>query len=443
MKMFNRLLAFVLALMLCLPALAETAAEPTDVLATVNGDPITREEFDVYFANVQDLYQSQGYELAVEDLQKMTMQAVVQLKLMDQQIVAQGLALTDAEKAEVEAAALEDWKATIEAGLAAYGITETSTEDEKAAATIQVLTELETYYGYTEANYVEESVQYAGYDRLQSEMFKDLTVSDEEIEAYYNSLVASDEVSYKNDAAAYESMQQLNQMALQYGLSDYYTELYYQPEGYRSVTHILLIPDEALLTAYQDLQAAFEEQQSTLEEGGEVTETLVTEEEVENARLAILAAVQPTIDEINAKLAEGKSFAELIPLYTQDPGMSDDASVAAGYPVHMDSIAFDTVFRDAAFTVSKVGDITAPVVSSFGVHILQYAGDVPGGPVPLTDAMRAEFRAYLLENEQANVYNATLQAWEEAAVIEYSAEAQAFMADPVEEVPAEPEVPAE
>ena len=43
----------------------------------------------------------------------------------------------------------------------------------------------------------------------------------------------------------------------------------------------------------------------------------------ENARLAILANVQPIVDEINQKLADGATFAELIPQYTTDPGTKE------------------------------------------------------------------------------------------------------------------------
>ena len=433
MKKITRLLAALMALlMLCVPALAETTeatTSPDDVLATVNGQNVTRAQFDGYYASLEGYY-AQYYDVTdpeiVSLLKEFAMETAIQYAIMDQKIVELGLELTDAERADAEQLAREDWEAVVADGMAYYGITADSTEEERATMMIQILAELESM-GYTEASYIADGVMYAGYDKLQAEMIKDAVVTDEEVKAYYDSLVEADQVAYQNDAASYESAEYMNQMYLMYGMADYYMDLYYKPEGYRAVTHILLEVEEDLLAAYTNLQAAYEEQQVAIEEGEEVTETLVTAEEVEAARLAVIASVQPTIDEINQKLAEGTAFADLIPLYSADPGMQDAESIAAGYEVHMDSVNWDTAFRDAAFTVDNVGDVTEPVVGSFGVHILQYAADVPGGPVEYTDELRETLRADLLLTAQNNAYSQKMTQWTEEATIVYSDEALAML----------------
>lgn len=431
MKMMTRLLALVMALLLCVPALAETAGSPDDVLATVNGDVVTRADFDMYFANLNSYYTNAGYDMTGDEmvglLKMMAMETAVEYVLMDQKIVELGLSLTDEEKADATQAAREDWAAVIEDGMAYYGITAASTEDERAEMLVQILAELESM-GYTEEAYIADSITFAAYDKLQAEVLKDVTVSDEDVKAYFDELVAADEAAYKNNAAAYEEAQYMNERYLMYGMTDYYTDLYYMPEGYRGMSHILLGVDEALMTAYTDLQATYEEQQNALEEGAEVTGTPVTAEEVENARLAIVASVQPTIDEIMGKLEAGESFADLIPQYSIDPGMTDAATIAEGYAVHMDSIMWDPAFRDASFTVDNVGDVTEPVVGSYGVHILQYVRDIPAGPVELSADLMETLRSTLLASEQNTVYYAQLEAWKEAAEIVYAAEAADFMA---------------
>ena len=133
------------------------------------------------------------------------------------------------------------------------------------------------------------------------------------------------------------------------------------------------------------------------------------------------------MDEINQKLADGATFAELIPQYTTDPGMMDEASIAAGYEVHMDSVNWVIPFRDQAFTVDTIGAVTAPVVTDYGVHIIQYVADVPGGPVELTDELHASFKADLLADAQNNAYYAAIDEWINAATVVYSEEAQAMM----------------
>ena len=429
MNMMKRLMAMLMALlMLGAVACAETSGD--DVLVTVGESTVTRVEYEGYLATLSNYYADYGYDVTdpsmLSVLQGFALQTGIEYAVMDEQLVALGLALTEAEKNAAIEAAKAEWNAVIDDGMAYYGITAESTEEEYASTLVSVLAELETM-GYTEESYLADSVSYAGYDKLYAYTTQDVTVSDDEVVAYYQSLVEADKATYENNAAAYEELQYYNQLYAMYGMSEYVTEAYYKPEGYRLVTHILLSADEALLTAYADLQAAYEEQQLTLEEGGEVEGELVTAEEVENARLAILANVQPTVDEINQKLADGATFAELIPQYTTDPGMADEASIAAGYEVHMDSVNWVIPFRDQSFTVDNIGDVTAPVVTDYGVHIIQYVADVPGGPVELTDAMAASFKAALLKSAQDTAYYAAIEQWVNEANVVYSDEAKTIM----------------
>ncbi len=439
MKMMKRLLALMLMLVLCFTltackkdeaANAETVASPDDVLVTVGSYQLTRAEYEGYLVTLQDYYASYGYDVTEPSmalmLQQFALQTGVEYAVMDQKLDELGLTLTEDEKEAARQTAKAEWDATIQDGLAYYGITEASTEEERANVLVVVLSELEAM-GYTEESYVADAVVFAGYDKLKAYATKDIVVTEEDVLAYYNTLVEADKALYENDAAAYENNQYMNQMYMMYGMYDYVVDMYYKPHGYRLVTHILLPVDEELLVAYVDLQALYEEQQNILEEGGEVTGDLVTEEEIENARLAILASVQPTVDEINQKMAEGATFAELIPLYTTDPGMMDEASIAAGYEVHMDSTNWVIPFRDQAFTVSNIGDVTAPVVTDYGVHIIQYVADVPGGPVELTEEMQAYFYDFLLTTAQNDAYNQAIAQWVAEADIVYSEEAKAIM----------------
>ena len=410
-------------------ATAEPAGNPDDVMLTVGTYNLTRAQYENYLRTLQDYYGNYGYDVADPELQAMlkqfALQTGVEYAVMDQKLIELGLALTEEEKNAAVEQAKADWNATIEDGLAYYGLTAESTEEERANLLVTVLADLESK-GYTEESYQEEAVMYAGYDKLFAHTTKDITVTDEEVVNYYNAKVESDKVLYENDAANYEQVQYMNQMYAMYGMADYATEIYYKPAGYRLVTHILLEADEALLTAYTDLQAAYEEQQNAAEEG-ETAATSVTADEVENARLAILANVQPKVDEINQKLAEGATFAELIPLYTTDPGMMDEASIAAGYEVHMDSVNWVIPFRDQAFTVNNIGDVTDPVVTDYGVHIIQYVADVPAGPVELTDELQASFKAELLAEAQNSAYYAAIDEWINASTVVYSDEAQAML----------------
>ncbi|MDD6051638.1 MAG: peptidylprolyl isomerase [Clostridiales bacterium] len=446
MKTMKRLLACLLVLAMCCAlsackkdetptatatdAPAAPTGNPDDVMITVGNDTVTRAAYEECMNTLVNFYANYGYDTS--DAQMMTMLQEVALRtaleyaVMDQKIAELGLALTEDEKNAAIADAKTQWESTIADGLAYYGITEESTEEERNNTTLQVLAELEGM-GYTAESYEAEAVKNAAYDKLYDVVTKDVTVSDEDVKAYYDNLVETDKEKFEGNVPAYEQAQYMNTLYAMYGMADYITELYYKPAGYRLVTHILLEVDEELLNAYTDLQATYEEQQNTIEEGGEVTETLVTAEEIENARLAILNSVQPKVDEINQKLSEGKTFAELIPEYTSDPGMQDEAAIAKGYEVHMDSTNWVVPFRDQAFTVNEIGAVTAPVVTDYGVHIIQYVADVPSGPVELTDELRASFQATLLDNSQKAAFYAAIDEWLAAVTPVYSAEAQAIL----------------
>ena len=407
-----------------------TVPNASDVMLSVGGTALNRATYETYLKSLEDYYTSYGYDVTDPELSQMlkqfALQTGVEYIVMDLKLVELGLAMTEEEKTAARTAAQEEWDATIQDGLAYYGITESSTEEERNATLLSVLAELEAM-GYTEESYISDAVRYASYDKLVDYASQGVSVSDEDVVTYYNSLVEADKELYENDAAAYEQTQYMNQMYIMYGMSDYATPIYYKPAGYRLVTHILLEASEELLTAYVDLQAAYEEQQNTLEEGGTVEGELVTAEEIENARLAILANVQPKVDEINQKLAEGVAFADLIPLYTADTGMMDAESIAAGYEVHMDSTNWVIPFRDQSFTVDNIGDVTAPVVTDYGVHIIQYVADVPAGAVELTEEMQAYFHEVLLSNAISDAYSNAIAQWTTEAAVEYSAEAKAIL----------------
>ena len=116
-------------------------------------------------------------------------------------------------------------------------------------------------------------------------------------------------------------------------------------------------------------------------------------------------------NEIKARLDAGASFDDLIKEYGTDSGMEDDATRSAGYPVHSDSIIYDETFKNTAMALEKVGDISDPVVTQFGVHILNYLRDIPGGPMELTEDMKKAFGETILTNLQNEALQNAAQQW--------------------------------
>jgi parvulin-like peptidyl-prolyl isomerase len=222
----------------------------------------------------------------------------------------------------------------------------------------------------------------------------------------------------------------------------------------RGITHILLTVDSTLMDKYTSIQAQLEEQKNeaaaaaeptpevTAEAAAaatpEVTATLdpaatatpaptatpvpVTEADLTAAKQAILDSVKNKTEDIKTRYAAGEDFAALIAEYCTDPGMTSEPAKTDGYSVHKDSILYDPTFVAAAFSpeMQKVGDISLPVVSSFGVHILHYTRDIPGGPVALTDELKATLRSEMEKTRKDGALPKAIDEWKKASKIEYT-----------------------
>lgn len=466
-----------IALLLCLcmlwgtAALAEDAAaatdtattavtelNDTDVLATVNGEEVSWDEVKSLYSSLVSQYGS-AYDLTqqanVDLFRAVALENRLTEVLMEQKAKEFGVdQLTDEEIADLESQADTNWEDAI-ANYEAYfypDLTEESSEEEKAAAREEAI----NYYkdqGYTLESLREEYKRYGVLNKIADIMVQDATVTDQEVEDLYQSLVAADKELYENDIAAYEAynsyVDQMAMYAALYGTSSNLDHAWYKPDGFRAVKHILLPVDSELMTTYTDLQARWEEQQEAAqadeESAGEAAETTtdtaateataeptatpepVTEEQVNEAKAAIFNSLADTIDEINQKIADGADFDELIATYgvnedgtASDPGMTTEPYMTSGYEVCSASTAYVPEFVEAAMSIDNVGGVSAPYLSSYGVHIVKYIGDVEGGPIPMTDEQREAKRQSLLTSKQNELYTATLENWMAEADITYT-----------------------
>ena len=428
---------------------AEPTAAPAEpvLLVTVNGDKIYSDDsyLNAVISYYNDYAANYGYDTSsaemINTINQYSLMYTMRSTLIRQKAAEFGLAtLTDEEKAATEAKAKAEWAEIIESYVKESGtVTDASTDEEKAAARADA----EAVFlamGYDEARYVNDYLEGEAENmmtsRLQDRLTEGKTVTDADVQAYFDDLVKEDQETYEGNASTYEFYTQY------YGQSSYYV-----PEGYRAITHILLTVDEELLNAWKDLSARLEEQQSAAEEEpveesadatpapdaeaaesatAEPTAEPVTPEMVAAAEKAILDSVQSTVDEIMAKYEGGTSFDDLIKEYGTDTGMKDDAKRAEGYMVHKDSILWDPAFTAAAMALEKAGDVSKPVVSQFGVHILQYLKDIPGGAVELTDDMKSQFRETLTGEMREEALSTALDEWMAASEIVYTEEGKAW-----------------
>ena len=392
MKQSKRLLTLLMVLVMAIASLSAFATEHTSqaldtVLATFAGKDVLKSQCDALIAQ----YAQQmpvSYQQAVSSF--------LSQYLFEDQIVKLGLdTYTDDEIKAIEAEAQGHYDNAI-AEYVKYFLSEDTQE-----AREQVAKEAVQYYdanGVTVEGIANDVKTNKSFDRLFAHIMDGFSVSNEEITAQYDTMVAEQMELIGDDVTSYEIY------------SQYYGQLFYMPKGYRSVLHILLMADEALQTEYQDANTAYEEVLGRLnapatETTDETAEPVVpsTQEEVDAAKATldavktkIMESKQAKIDEIQTRLEAGEAFADLALEYGEDPGLD----VKVGYNVHADSMMWDPSFRDAAFSdkMQKVGDVSDPVVGSYGVHILYYLADVQEGPIAITQEVVAQMRQSMENN---------------------------------------------
>lgn len=399
------------------------------VVATYDGGEVTADdvmgEFTSAYSQTYYMYQYYfGYTMTADDVYSL-MEDVLNEHVRNEIVAAhfdETAELNEEELSEVENLAQEDYDATLESLRAnAEGKTE-----EAKDANVQVLLKQE---GMTYESIYANRLRSAKVEKMEQSLRDAIAeVSEEELQSAYADKVAEDEESY-TDGSSFES-----------DMTDDSAIVCWMPDGYRTVKHILVMPEDDIKTAYTDAASelstaqadldtlqeeldalddddAAEEQRSLEEIEADIAVAEATLEEKQNAldaaARACLNNVQETTDEIYAKLEAGEDFEDLIAEYGEDPGMQNEPTSSRGYYVSANSTNWETNFRDAAMALESVGDYTLePVVSGSGVHIIRYESDVTGGAVPLDEVRDALYEQTLAELQQANCDD-TIAAWVE------------------------------
>ncbi|MBQ8088391.1 MAG: peptidylprolyl isomerase [Clostridia bacterium] len=425
--------------------LAAAQKRMSAVVAKYDGGEITQFDAEAPYQQTASSYYSyyQLYGLSLtQDILDEVRQAVVEEQVTDRAVIKEfekrGLTLENED--EIRAEAETAYQSVYDSY---YAEAEGKTDAEKA-----IRTELALYnIGYTQDRlYDLEYAEHAGEvleEAVRAEV-EDLT--DDELQALYEEKVAADEETYGEDPGEYGS-------DATNGLTTYWV-----PEGYRSVKHILLTADDELMTTLNSAKSALTTAQSELNDlneelsapeadeteeedaESEETEEPRTAEEIQadidakqeeidtltqdvaDAEAAVIASIQPTLDEIYAKLEAGDSFDDVMAEYGTDPGMQTEPGMTEGYAICADSSNMVAEFVEGSMALENVGDYSAePVLSSYGAHIIYYAADIESGAVPFENVRDAIFDE-AMEDARDEHYETERQSWVDALNPVYSLE---------------------
>lgn len=156
---------------------------------------------------------------------------------------------------------------------------------------------------------------------------------------------------------------------------------YYVPEGYRRIKHIVMALPEDIASRLSALSGS----------------SSISEDAWQALKDAAGKAMKPKTDAIYQALEDGESFESQMALYSYDTAVAPED---AGYLLHADSVLWDDSFLKAALALEHPGDVSEPVISTAGVHIILYAGDEPAGALALTQEQQALLEQEALADKQ-------------------------------------------
>lgn len=423
---FAKVLVLVLTLALCLSGcnlievdvkmqadedIAEIEKMLSPVAATYDGGEVTIDEawgsFNSVYNETNYMYSYFGMTLSHEEIHSM-IQDVLEQRVRMEVVAAKydsEYALSEEKLQEVADQADADAQLNLESALqSATGDTEEAKNESARVLVRSVGMDRDSLYDY--------GLLLAKYEAMEALLQDEISeLSEEELQAAYDEKVSQQQESYTDGTSFETAMTGEDEIVC------------WKPDGYRTVKHILVKPQDDLLSAYTSAASELESAQTDLEtleeelsaandgeaEEGErsaeeiqqeidaIEETMADREQVvEEAAQACLDDVKDTTDAIYQKLEAGESFEDLIEEYGEDPGMQNEPTKTRGYYVSSESTNWETNFRDAAMALNQVGEYTqTPVVSGSGVHIIQYTSDVRGGEVPLEDVRDALYEEAL------------------------------------------------
>lgn len=222
---------------------------------------------------------------------------------------------------------------------------------------------------------------------LQESEQAGITVSEEDLDAEIDSIILE---SFQGSEEAFLS-------ALDYyGISE---------ESFREDARLNMLVRQIALEQInptdEDVRAYFEENRDLFDQA----------EEVEARH--ILVESEELVNEIAAMLADGDDFAALAAVHSLDQSNKD----SGGYLGFFSRGMMVEEFEEAAFAL-EVGEISEPVQTNFGFHLIELLGRKEASEVDF-DTISEQVREALIEEQIPVVINTLVQTLYEKAEIEY------------------------
>ena len=388
-----------------------------------DGGIVWREDALAEYQSASEAYAQYGLNIDdyADEIKQDILEALVRQAVLDAKAGELGMSELDEETtARLEAEAAENYETYIETYKGYFAGEDT--DDETARE--QTIAAMESY-GLTKDALYEQMLQSYVDEQLHTYITQDVAVTDEEIQAKYEQMVADDEASYAGNDRTYNSARNSGET------------IAWNPEGYRAVKHVLIKFDDEQAAKYSELQTTLntlKAEKDAVENPADAAEATTDDDaeaeptpeprslelieadiaevtaEMEALHTELLPQAQQVIDEFES----GADFGTLIEKYNADTGMMREPAATNGYAVSAESNSMDPAFVEGAMAIGEIGQISAPVFGVNGIHIIYYLADITPGAVPF-DEIRETVESNALSEKISDTYNAQVDAWVEEA----------------------------
>lgn len=402
MKKSLRISALILALLLIVgcAAAAETVQDEM-ILATVNGAPVSIEDAYAEYSAYADFYEAYGLsDSAIESLREQIAEYYIQLHLIYSKIAELKLD-EQIDEAFVQEEADRLFEETLSLYMDYYADESCMEEENRDKCIEQMAAD-----GYSREDAYEDARNNLCVQALVNFCSEGVSVTDEEVRSHYDETLASQIESYGKYVSNFES---------DWSSGD---AIYYIPEGIRFVKHILVsLPDSDQSTLY-NLNLELSNIESSLSEEDADVETLnARKEEIEAEIEAIYETIMPRVEEIQSRINAGEDFLELMAEYGEDPGMQEGSSYyESGYMVWEGCSSWVAPFTEGSMSLAAAGDVTGPVRTTYGIHLIRYESELESRTVPFEEVQETIY-ADLLDARINEAFMTSLTDWQEAAEI--------------------------
>lgn len=350
-------IAALLALVLALTALAGGCQSKTVVVAKVGDQEITLKQLENAYSSGLSYASYYGFDTSTDDgiaaYRDYLLDSQISTAMKVYQAKLAGVTLTDEEEASAKETADKNYDDTFQSFVDQATKAGASNVNAYAKTLLtKALLANNTTVSKLQAQMLEDAENDTLVSKHRDAILENVALTADELAAKYTEELAAQKELFTSDPTQYFTYESYSQ----YG---YYAPPLYVPDGFFRVRQILVADEETALLIKQKLDA-------------------------------------------------GEDFETLLAQYNTDPGMQSEAN-EAGYLVGQGA-NYVTEFLDAALALTNDGDVSAPVQSDYGWHIIKRVSTEAAHEIPYADVQSA-LDAYEQSKYQSDYYSDVVAAW--------------------------------